>query len=152
MGVQLSGKANTAEKKADAKKKIEYSVLEECGTFDTKEYTLGGEIVREELKLRFVQWSKGEPRYDLRWWIYKEDSEIPGKGIGMTGEILIALGDKIKEMQDGEPKKAKATTKAKSAACSTTTTKRTTKTTTSTSKPKAKAKATGKASAKGGKR
>lgn len=112
MGVQLSGKANTTEKKADAKKKIEYSVLEECGTFDTKEYTLGGEIVREELKLRFVQWSKGEPRYDLRWWIYKEDSEIPGKGIGMTGEVLIALGDKIKEMQ-GEPKEGKGNYKSK---------------------------------------
>lgn len=142
MGVQLSGKANTAEKKADTKKKIEYSILEECGTFDTKEYTLGGEIVREELKLRFVQWSKGEPRYDLRWWIYKEDSETPGKGIGMTGEVLIALGDKIKEMQDGEPKKTKVTTKAKSAACNARITSRTTKASASITKPTTKTKAT----------
>ena len=107
MAVNLSGKAKATEK-ADTKKKIEYTVLEECGTLDSKEYTQGGEPVREILMLRYVKWSKGEARYDLRWWIYRGEEEIPGKGIGMTGEALIALGDKIKEMQEDKPAKKKS--------------------------------------------
>ena len=106
-----------------AKEEVKYTVLEECGTVATKQYKKGDDIITEELKLRYLKWSKGEARYDLRSWIQNPDgTETVGKGIGMTGEALINLGNLIAEMQrEPEPKKkaepkAKATSKKKSTA------------------------------------
>lgn len=78
---------------------IKYEVIEECGKLDEKKYTKKGEEVVEELKLRYMKWNNGTPRYDLRWWIKTDDGEKCGKGVGITGEALIALGNLIKEMQ-----------------------------------------------------
>lgn len=86
------------------KDELTYEVLEECGAIDTKEYQKKGEDVKEELKLRYLKWNKGEARYDLRWWITSAEGEKCGKGVGMSGEALVALGKLIKEMQDDKPK------------------------------------------------
>ena len=94
MAINLS--KGTETKKKD---EIVYNVLEECGVIDTKEYTKKGQSVTEELKLRYMTWNNGEPRYDLRWWTKTEDGEKCGKGVGLTGEALIELGKLIKELQ-----------------------------------------------------
>ena len=94
MAINLS--KGTEVKKND---EIKYEVIEECGKLDEKKYTKKGEEVVEELKLRYMKWNNGTPRYDLRWWIKTDDGEKCGKGVGITGEALISLGNLIKEMQ-----------------------------------------------------
>lgn len=106
------------------------------------------------LKLRGVSWNDRPAKFDLRsWYTAKDGSEGMNKGITLTKEELLALGELIDEIRKAD-EKPKAKTKAKSAACSARTTKATAKTSTSTTKPKAKAKATGKTTVtkKGGKR
>lgn len=102
----------TSEKKATATKAndITYEVIEECGVIDTKSYTKKGEDVTETLRLRYLSWNNGEPRYDLRWWITSSEGEKCGKGVGLSGEALISLGNLIAELQDDKPK-------AKTTAC-----------------------------------
>lgn len=107
MAINLTNKETNKAKAND----ITYTVLEECGTIDTKSYTKKGEDVTENLKLRYLAWNNGEPRYDLRWWIENAEGEKCGKGVGLTGEALIALGKLITELQNDTPK-AKETTKA----------------------------------------
>ena len=53
-----------------------------------------------------MSWNNGNPRYDLRWWVDTADGEKCGKGVGLTGEALISLGNLIAEMQS-ETKPAK---------------------------------------------
>lgn len=121
MAINLT-KANATAKKAD---EIQYTVLEECGTLDTKEYTKKGEEIREELRLRYIQWGNYEPKYDLRWWVISSEGERCGKGVGFTGEALVALGGIIQSLQEEKPK-AKKTVACKTKANPTTT--KTTKT------------------------
>ena len=91
---------NLSNNEAKAKDtEIKYEVLEECGTLDTKEYKKKGEDVKETLRLRYMKWNNGTPRYDIRWWIATSEGEKCGKGVGLTGEALISLGNLIKEMQ-----------------------------------------------------
>ena len=105
----------TSEKKATATKAndITYEVIEECGAIDTKSYTKKGEEVTETLRLRYLAWNNGEPRYDLRWWITSSEGEKCGKGVGLSGEALIALGNLITEMQKPEKKEKPQQCKAK---------------------------------------
>ena len=52
-----------------------------------------------ELRLRFMSWNGKEAKYDLRTWKIGEDGEEKcGKGIGLSGEELEALGELIKEL------------------------------------------------------
>ena len=95
MAINLSNKGTDSKKKDE----IKVNIIEECGTIDTKEYQKKGQDVKEELKLRYLAWNDGEPRYDLRWWTATPDGEKCGKGVGMTGEALIELGKLIKELQ-----------------------------------------------------
>ena len=95
MAINLTKKTDKANKKDE----IKYNVMEECGTIDSRTYTKKGEEVTENLKLRYMSWNNGEPRYDLRWWVKTDDGERCGKGVGLTGEALIELGKVIKELQ-----------------------------------------------------
>lgn len=91
-----------SESKAKETKKdeIKYNVVEECGTIDTKTYTKKGEEITEELKLRYMSWNDGTPRYDLRWWQKAENREKCLKGVGLSGEALEAL----KKLLNGKAK------------------------------------------------
>ena len=96
MAINLTKGTEVSKKKND---EITYNVLEECGTCATKEYTKKGQDVTEELKLRYMSWNNGEPRYDLRWWSITDEGERCGKGVGFPGEALIALGEIINALQ-----------------------------------------------------
>ena len=106
MAINLTNKENTKAKAND----ITYTVLEECGVLDEKVYTKKGVEVTEILRLRYLSWNNGEPRYDIRWWIETAEGEKCGKGVGLSGEALISLGNLIAELQDDKPK-------AKTTAC-----------------------------------
>ena len=109
MAIRTSEKKTTAAKAND----ITYEVIEECGAIDTKSYTKKGEDVTETLRLRYLAWNNGEPRYDLRWWITTSEGEKCGKGVGLSGEALIALGNLITEMQKPEKEEKPVACKAK---------------------------------------
>ena len=101
MAINLS-KENT--KKSN---EISYEVFEECGTLETKTYTKKGEEVIDSLRLRYMSWNDGTPRYDLRWWSETSEGERCGKGVGFSGEALIELGKVIEKLQEEKPKKEK---------------------------------------------
>lgn len=84
-------KKSTTTKATAKKEEITYTVLEECGILDTKEYQRKGEDVKETLRLRYIQWGNYEPKYDIRWWVETAEGEKCGKGVGLTGEQLSAL-------------------------------------------------------------
>lgn len=72
----------SAAPKADT---IKMEILEDCGTLSTRK---GG----WELKLRYISWNGGEPKYDLRpWKVNEQGEEVCNKGITLTGEELEAL-------------------------------------------------------------
>lgn len=80
----------SASSKADS---IKYEVMEECGTIATLKNG-------DQIKLRYMSWNGRDPKYDIRTWGTDDDgNEICRKGIGFTGEQLIALGNLISEMQ-----------------------------------------------------
>lgn len=55
----------------------------------------------EELRLRFMSWNDREPRYDIRPWFKDEDGkEKCAKGVALSGEELISLGEIIKKLQE----------------------------------------------------
>ena len=90
-------------------KKITFNVIEECGVVATRSKRKGDEIVR----LDYAAWNDGDPKYEIRVWTEREDGEYAaGKGIGLSGEELIALGKLIQALQDDEPK-----AKPKASAC-----------------------------------
>ena len=51
------------------------------------------------VRLDYASWGDGDPKYELRIWKEKDGVMIPTKGIGLTGEELIALRDKLNEME-----------------------------------------------------
>lgn len=105
MAVYTSEKAK--EKTND--KKVVLNVIEECGVVATRSKRKGDEIVR----LDYAAWNDGDPKYEIRVWTEREDGEYAaGKGIGLSGEELIALGKLIQALQDDEPK-----AKPKASAC-----------------------------------
>ena len=117
---------------------FKYEVTGECGVIsDNGKGTV--------MKLRLVSWNDRPAKYDIRSWYEKDGEEKMNKGVTLTKEELLALGNLIDEIRKADEKpKTKTTTKAKSAACSARTTKAVTKTSTNTANSKTKAKATGK--------
>lgn len=94
-----------SETKANVKKdELTYKVLEECGILDTKEYKKKGEDVTETLRVRYIQWGNYEPKYDIRWWTVTSEGERCGKGVGLTGEQLIALKELLNAEPEAKPK------------------------------------------------
>ena len=75
---------------------VKYKVLEECGTISER-----GDY---KLKLRYMQWNDGPEKYDLRPWTVDEETgqEKCGKGITLSGEELLELGNLIKRMEEEE--------------------------------------------------
>lgn len=87
----------TNDVKAKEKEPVVFNVLEECGTIATRSKRKGDEIIR----LDYGQWGDNSPKYEIRIWTERENGEYaPGKGIGLTGEELIALGDIIQKLQE----------------------------------------------------
>lgn len=88
MAIKTSGKATTK-----AKDEIKYEILEECGVIS--------ENGKNKTLLRYIKWNDNEPKYDLRtWYTDKDGNEKMSKGITLTGEELIALGEIIKKLAD----------------------------------------------------
>lgn len=81
-------------KRGEADDTIKYEVKEECGTIATLKNG-------DEIKLRLLSWNGREPKYDIRAWYTDDDgNEKCRKGIGLTGDQLVALGKLIKEMEE----------------------------------------------------
>lgn len=87
----IKGTNYTKAKKND---EVKYEVLEECGTISER-----GDY---KLKLRYMKWNDGPEKYDLRPWTVDEETgqEKCGKGITMSGEELVELGNLIKKMEE----------------------------------------------------
>lgn len=68
-----------------------YDVLEECGTVATNDKGW-------EMKLRFMSWNGGEPKYDLRYWYTKDGEERSTKGITLTTEEIEGLQKLLNEI------------------------------------------------------
>lgn len=85
---------NNKAKKGNSEIKME--VLEKCGVI--------GERGDYKLELRYISWNEKEPKYDLRPWTVDEETgqEKCGKGITMSGEELVELGNLIKKMEEEE--------------------------------------------------
>lgn len=56
---------------------------------------------KKNIRLRYVAWNGGNPKYDIRpWWKDDDGNENPSKGITLTGEELEKLYELIgKEME-----------------------------------------------------
>lgn len=87
----IKGTNYTKAKKND---EIKYEVLEKCGVISKR-----GDST---LELRYIAWNGAEPRYDLRnWGVDKETGEERCyKGITLSGEELVELGNLIKRMEE----------------------------------------------------
>lgn len=81
---------NVAEKK---EKNISMKVIEECGVVAERK---NGEVIR----LDYASWNDNEPKYELRIWKEKDGEMQATKGIGLTGEELIALRNLLGEMEE----------------------------------------------------
>ena len=78
---------------AKAEKEITFEVKEEIGVIADRGK---GGIVR----LDYAAWNGNEPKYEIRVWKEKDGELQAGKGIGLTGEELIALRDLLNEMEE----------------------------------------------------
>lgn len=74
-------------------KDISFEVLEECGVVADR--GKGGMI-----RLDYAAWNGNEPKYELRIWKEKDGEMQATKGIGLTGDELIALRDLLNEMEE----------------------------------------------------
>lgn len=83
---------NNKAKKGNSEIKME--VLEKCGVISER-----GDY---KLELRYISWNEKEPKYDLRPWTVDEETgqEKCGKGITLSGEELLELGNLIKRMEE----------------------------------------------------
>ena len=80
----------TQESKA---KEISFEVVEECGVIAERK---NGDVIR----LDYASWNGNEPKYEIRIWKTKDGETTATKGIGLTGEELIALRDLLNEMEE----------------------------------------------------
>jgi len=79
---------------AKQEKEIALNVIEECGVIADRGKA---GIVR----LDYGTWNDGsEPKYEIRIWKEKDGEMKATKGIGLTGEELIALRDLLNEMEE----------------------------------------------------
>ena len=75
-------------------KEIALNVIEECGVIADRGK---GGVVR----LDYGTWNDGnEPKYEIRIWKEKDGEMKATKGIGLTGEELLALRDLLNEMEE----------------------------------------------------
>lgn len=51
------------------------------------------------VRLDYGAWNGNDPKYELRLWKEKDGVMQPTKGIGLTGEELIALKNALAEME-----------------------------------------------------
>lgn len=71
---------------------ISVEILEELGVINEK----------KNLRLRYVKWNDGEPKYDIRPWYTNDDGqECCRKGITLTGEELEQLHKLIGDIING---------------------------------------------------
>lgn len=75
---------------------INYEVKERCGVISTRK----GKNGDSTLELRYVSWNGKAPKYDIRPWYVKDGEEKCQKGITLSGEELIALGDLIARLKN----------------------------------------------------
>ena len=78
---------------AQQAKEISMEVIEECGVIADRGK---GTVIR----LDYASWNGNEPKYELRIWKEKDGVSSATKGIGLTGEELIALRDLLNEMEE----------------------------------------------------
>jgi len=88
----------SATETAKEEKKVGLTVIEECGVIGTRKNG------KETLRLDYGTWGNNPAKYEIRIWGEKG----AGKGIGLTGEELIALGELIKALQEEEAPAPKA--------------------------------------------
>ena len=75
-------------------KEIALNVIEECGVIADRGK---GGVVR----LDYGTWNDAnEPKYEIRIWKEKDGEMKATKGIGLTGEELLALRDLLNEMEE----------------------------------------------------
>lgn len=74
-------------------KEISMEVIEECGVIAERK---NGDVIR----LDYASWNGNEPKYEIRIWKTKDGVSSASKGIGLTGEELIALRDLLNEMEE----------------------------------------------------
>ena len=93
------------------KRKVDYTVVQDLGKVtDTKVYSNFDRKMHDaEIKLRIVQFGKGDPAYDIRPWFIDEDGdEVMGKGIRLNGDELNALKDFLVKTDKKAPAKPAA--------------------------------------------
>ena len=77
-----------------ANDEITYEILEECGELPVRKNG-------ETLKLRYMTWNGGNPKYDLRFWREDEDgNERCGKGFTLTGEEVEGIYNIIGKLME----------------------------------------------------
>lgn len=74
-------------------KEVTLNVIEECFALPERD---NGSVVRCD----YAAWNDGEPKYELRIWKKKDGVMQATKGIGLSGEELIALRDALNEMEE----------------------------------------------------
>lgn len=74
---------------------ITFEVKEEIGIISDRGK---GGVVR----IDYGAWNGNTPKYEVRIWKDKDGQSMPTKGIGLTGEELIALGDIINQLKKGK--------------------------------------------------
>ena len=95
-----------------SEKKVALTVIEECGVIGTRKKG------KETLRLDYGAWNGNTPKYEIRVWSAEEDGTLAArKGIGLTGEELIALGELIQKLQqDEEPAQKKPAKRSRKSA------------------------------------
>lgn len=74
--------------------KITFTTIEKCGVISQK-----GNF---SIELRYGSWGNNPPKYDLRTWEKAKDGEKSKRGLTLSGEELIALGNLISKMNADE--------------------------------------------------
>lgn len=73
-------------------KSLEFKIEQELFEISKR---ANGDVIR----LDYAAWGNGEPKYELRIWKTKDGVTKATKGIGLTGNELIALRDALNEME-----------------------------------------------------
>lgn len=87
----MAGIIRTEETKG--KKNLEFNIIEECFALPTRE---NGDVIR----LDYASWGNGKPSYELRLWHTKPDGTIVRKGVGLSGNELLAVREFLNEMEE----------------------------------------------------
>lgn len=74
-------------------KNVSFEVIEECFALPERE---NGSVVR----LDYGAWNGNDPKYELRIWKKMNGVMQATKGLGLTGDELVALRDALSEMEE----------------------------------------------------